>query len=323
MLSTVLVHTLSRLAGCVSGNGLTVLIFHRVLANPDPLFPEEMHATRFDALMGWMKRAWKVVPLDTALDRLANGDLEKGSLSITFDDGYADNAEVALPILQAHGLTATFFVAPGFLDGGRMWNDTVIESIRRSRSEKLDVDELDLGDLSLTDDASRRAAIDSLLRGLKHLSFEERAEKVQMISARVGVDLPSDLMMTTAQVCSLAEAGMTIGAHTINHPILATLPLSQAREEIVGSKDWLEGMIGARVRLFAYPNGKPRRDYRAEHVHMVEKAGFDGAVSTAWGAVGSGVDRYQIPRFTPWSSGRLGFGVQLARQLAQRGCETA
>ena len=61
------------------------------------------------------------------------------SILITFDDGYADNHDIALPILKRHGLTATFFIATGFLDGGRMWNDTVIEAVRRTKRTTLDL----------------------------------------------------------------------------------------------------------------------------------------------------------------------------------------
>ena len=109
---------------------LSVLIFHRVLPEPDPLFPDEMHARRFDVLCGWLTSWFKVLPLDEAVARLKAGTLPARAVCITFDDGYADNHHVALPILRRHGLVATFFIATGFLDGGRMWNDTVIEAIR-------------------------------------------------------------------------------------------------------------------------------------------------------------------------------------------------
>ena len=109
---------------------LQVLIFHRVLPVPDPLFPDEVDARRFDELCGWLKGWFNMLSLDDAVARIKTGTLPTRAACITFDDGYADNYQVALPILRRHGLTATFFVATGFLDGGRMWNDTVIESVR-------------------------------------------------------------------------------------------------------------------------------------------------------------------------------------------------
>jgi len=71
--------------------------------------------------------------LSDAITRLRRGTLPSCAVSITFDDGYADNAENALPLLQKYAITATFFIASGFIDGGRMWNDTVIESVRRAK----------------------------------------------------------------------------------------------------------------------------------------------------------------------------------------------
>ena len=109
---------------------LTVLIFHRVHPGQDAMFPGEMHAATFRERMGWVREWFNVLPLDEAVAALARGTLPARALAITFDDGYADNFTVALPILQQLGLPATFFIATGFLDGGRMWNDTVIEAMR-------------------------------------------------------------------------------------------------------------------------------------------------------------------------------------------------
>ena len=122
---------------------LSVLIFHRVLPQIDPLFPEEVDAQRFEQICGWLRSWFNVLPLDEAVLRLTDGALPERALAITFDDGYADNHNVALPILQRHGLVATFFIATGFLDGGRMWNDSVIESVRRTAQQEFDLRDLD------------------------------------------------------------------------------------------------------------------------------------------------------------------------------------
>src|SRR5215471_13800654 len=110
---------------------LTVLMYHRVLENPDPL-TGAVDARHFELQMRALREYFRVLPLTEAVDRLRARKLPSRAVSITFDDGYADNAVVALPILQAHSLHATFFVADGFLNGGRMFNDTVIEAVRRT-----------------------------------------------------------------------------------------------------------------------------------------------------------------------------------------------
>ena len=113
------------------GNRLSILIYHRVLARPDPLFPEESAAESFDQQMSELSACFRIMSLRDAIQGLRKGTLPSRAACITFDDGYADNAEVALPIQQKHGICATFFIASGFLDGGRISNDTVIELLRR------------------------------------------------------------------------------------------------------------------------------------------------------------------------------------------------
>jgi hypothetical protein len=75
--------------------------------------------------------------------------------------------------------------------------------------------------------------------------------------------------------------------------------------------------------LFAYPNGKPGIDYQARHVGMVERAGFTAAVSTAMGSPTRRMDRFQIPRFTPWSPDPGRFALQLAQNFLRTRYETA
>ena len=299
---------------------LSVLIFHRVLGQPDPLFPDEVDAHRFDTLCGWIARWLHVLPLDLAVARLKAGTLPARAACITFDDGYADNYHVALPILQRHRLTSTFFIATSFLDGGRMWNDTVIEAVRQTRLPVLVLDDA-LGDgfvrVPVGSAAEKQAAIQAIIGQLKYLPVSERAALATGIAARAQVVPPTDLMMTSAEVKALRQAGMQIGAHTVSHPILAKLDRALAHREIFESKQVLEQLLGERVGLFAYPNGKPGVDYTTESVEVVRELGFDAAVSTRWAASGRNTDMFQIPRFTPWDRNRWRFGARLATNLMQ------
>jgi hypothetical protein len=81
---------------------------------------------------------------------------------------------------------------------------------------------------------------------------------------------------------------------------------------MVAGRVALEKITGAPVRLFAYPNGRPLRDYRPEHAAMAREVGFDAAVSAAWGAARAGDDLFQLPRFTPWDRPNWRFGLRLA-----------
>lgn len=296
---------------------LTILIFHRVHARPDPLFPGELDAAAFESRMVWVKRWFNVIALGEAIDGLRGGQLPERPLAVTFDDGYADNATLAAPILLRLGIPATFFIATGFLDGGRMWNDTVIEAIRAARGPVLDLAPLGLGEHAIPAAEGRRAAIDRLFAELKHLPLEERAAKASRVAEIARTSPPTDLMMRTEDVRRLHADGMTIGAHTVNHPVLNRISEDEARAEIALGRSRLEEITGAPVRLFAYPHGKPAEDYGPPHVRLVRELGFDGAVTTAWGAARFGADPFQLPRFTPWDRRRWKYGLRLLRNLAE------
>jgi peptidoglycan/xylan/chitin deacetylase (PgdA/CDA1 family) len=297
---------------------LSILIFHRVLAQPDPLFPDEPDACRFDDICRWVARWFNVLPLDQACRRLRDATLPSRALAITFDDGYADNHDIALPILQRHGLTATFFVATGFLDGGRMWNDTLIEALRRTSRTQLDLTDCGVPGLELLDLATidaRRQAIGRVLRIGKYLDAHARVGFAEAVARVAGAELPTDLMMLSSQVTALRRAGMCVGGHTVTHPILARLDRAAAREEISQNKTRLESLTQAPVSLFAYPNGVPGRDYGPVSIELVREAGFEAAVSTAWGAADKSTEPFQLPRFTPWDRSRGSFGLRLVRNL--------
>jgi peptidoglycan/xylan/chitin deacetylase (PgdA/CDA1 family) len=128
-------------------------------------------------------------------------------------------------------------------------------------------------------------------------------------------------MMTTEQVRHLHASDMEIGAHTVTHPILAQLDPERAGSEIRESKTHLEAITGGRVTLFAYPNGKPGRDYRREHVGMVRELGFEAAVSTARGVAHAASDPFQLPRFTPWDRTPGKFLLRLYHNTFRTGTE--
>ena len=297
---------------------LSILIFHRVLARPDPLFPEEMHAERFQRICSWLRAWYNVLPLCEASKRLANASLPARALTITFDDGYADNHDVALPILQENGLTATFFVSTGFMSGGRMWNDTLIEAVRSAKGDSLDLSGLGLPELesvSMSTLEERRLAVGQLIKACRYMPMMQRDAATQEIARKSGGNLPSALMMNQDQLRALHAQGMELGGHTVMHPILARLAHDEARTEIKSGKEALESTLQSPVTSFAYPNGRPGEDFTQAHADMVKELGFETAVTTAWGASRRTSDRLQLPRFTPWDRGRLAFGLRLAKNL--------
>lgn len=303
---------------------LSILTFHSIPAQPDALFPDDMSAARFDSLLALLARCFRVVTFGEALRLLQAGTLPARTLVLTFDDGYADNAQVVLPILQRHGVAGTFFVCTGFLDGARMWNDVVIDNLRLCSAESVDLGEFGLGRLPLADLAQRRSAIAALLPKVKYLSLPARESALGRLHTLCGKpQLPSARMMQPQQVVALHRAGMEVGAHTVNHPILAQCTDTQAHEEMALGRQYLQQLLDAPVDVFAYPNGRPGADYDRRHVEMARQIGFRGAASTAPGAATIGADRYQLPRYTPWARTRLAWAARLLGNLRRTDYEVA
>jgi peptidoglycan/xylan/chitin deacetylase (PgdA/CDA1 family) len=299
------------------------LIYHRTLSAPDTLLDDEIDAQTFERQIHLLARDFNVLPLGDACERLRNRALPARAVSITFDDGYSDNEEIALPILKQCKVSATFFVATGFSNGKAMFNDVVIEAVRHARSGMHDLSRLGLGLVKLSDIPSRRRALHSLLSAIKYRSVAERRVLAERIAEGLGVPVPCRLMMTPQQIKRLHSEGMEIGAHTVNHPILACTDEMEAKREIVCSKRTLEEIIDAQVKLFAYPNGKPGQDYGAQHVKLVKEAGFMAAVSTFCGVAHRGSSFFELPRFGPWDRNARKLGLRLLLMCARTRVEHA
>jgi peptidoglycan/xylan/chitin deacetylase (PgdA/CDA1 family) len=180
---------------------------------------------------------------------------------ITFDDGYIDNYQLAFPILRQHRLPATFFIPTGFIDRRELsWWDTIAWMIRHT-----DVRQIPAGDWFEaplpTIGEARELAIRQALRTYKQLPNRETTAYVEFLAEVTGQQsLPThmgdELWMTWNNIRELRLAGMTIGGHTVNHPLLARLTSSEQIEEIRGSRDRLQEMVGITPKAFAYPVGK-------------------------------------------------------------------
>lgn len=300
-----------------SRGGLLVLIYHRVLAEKDPILAGEPTADEFAAQMDVVAATCRVLPLAEAIARLRSDSLPSRAVSITFDDGYANNRELAAPILRSRGIPATIFIATGFIGRGRMWNDTVIEAVRCA-GPRLDLGALGLGSFELPDAAARIGALEKILPALKYLDPAQRQARAEAIADAAGIARDGSPMMTEQQIRELESFGIEVGAHTVTHPILRSIDAEAACREIAASKDALASITGRRIGLFAYPNGRPGRDYDASHVALVKRCGFDAAVSTAWGAAGRDVDSFQIPRMLPWDTSPFRFAARLLRTYRER-----
>lgn len=295
---------------------LPILFFHRVLPRPDEFLPDTPDVRAVADQFRVLADVFTVLPLDEAVELLYEGRLPPRAACITFDDGYRDNYEVALPLLKSLGLTATFFVSNAFLDGGRMFNDTALEAMRRCPAGQIDLSSFGLGLRHVGDVASRIEAARAISRAIKDLPLEVRAARCDELARLARHPLPDDLMMTARNVADMVRQGMSVGGHTVNHPNLALIDAQAAMQEIRSNRAALEAITGQLPRSFAYPFGVPNVDYSSANMEMAQAAGYSCAVSVAWGVATREAGRYQLPRFGPTERNRFAFVARMMRMAS-------
>jgi len=301
---------------------LLTFFFHRVLDKPDSMLPGEMDARRFDVVLTWIGQQFKVLSPLQACERLKAGTLPARGAIISFDDGYRDNHDVALPILRRHKMQAVFFVATGYLGDGVQFNDRLTEAFRDLQGGALDAAWLGLGTLPVGALEDRLRSLERVREAAKYLDPEARWRCVERIEAACGVAARGlqrgRVMMTPQEVAALAANGMEIGGHTVSHPILQSVDDPTAYHEIASGRDALTAILGRAPLLFSYPNGKLTTDFAPRHAEMARRAGFRFAFTTQRGVATPETDPMLLPRFMPWHADELRFKLQALRVTAQR-----
>lgn len=223
------------------------------------------------------------VTMDEALRRVKAGVSVRPFLHLTFDDGYRDVRDHALPILRRHGAPATLYIATDFADGdGRLWWLELEAAL--ARVDRVVVD-LGRGDASIAcgTPGEKASAFKEIIRSLrKRPEARLRAETLRLARA-AGVDettFARDLCMRWNELLEVtADPLVTIGAHTVSHPMLASHPEEVARAEIAESRDRIAEKLGTIPAHFAYPVGDLAaagpRDYG-----LAAELGFESAVTT-------------------------------------------
>jgi peptidoglycan/xylan/chitin deacetylase (PgdA/CDA1 family) len=272
---------------------LTVLTYHRVGPGPSVRAIDAnvvtVGADVFDRQLDLIERHFDVVTVEDIVAAIdGGGHLPPSPLLITFDDGYRDNYDVALPILHKHRLSATFFVATRFVDERRLfWWDRVNYLLKASTRPKVELAypyriALPLG---------RRTghAIRAVLRLVKeHYDLdverflEELAEAANVpFNRAIETALADEHVMSWRDVRALHEAGMSVQSHTHTHRVIHTLTPADLDDELVRSRRLLESAIGARVAAIAYPVGRGPCPHNIKDA--VRRAGYALAFSSRSG----------------------------------------
>ena len=310
MLAKVAHAILQNVGKLLGKNKLSILIYHQVLAETDPMRPNEPTAAIFDWQMQLIRRYFTPLSLDEALMHLQQDTLPANAICVTFDDGYLNNLTIAQPILAKYQIPATVYVATAFSHGTNMWNDRLIHLFADANRTQLQ-----LGDeqLQLGDNVQRRNLAQQWLKKLKYLQPDERLSTISEFYRQNNASEQSPLMMTPKQVKQLSDTGVTIGAHTVNHPILKVLPADKQLAEMLQSKQQLESWTGRAVSHFAYPNGVEGVDFDNQTVEIAKQCGFVSAVVTNWGVSDQHTPVHKLKRFTPWDKSPLVFHLRLIK----------
>ncbi|MGH9161333.1 MAG: polysaccharide deacetylase family protein [Vicinamibacteraceae bacterium] len=254
-----------------------VLVYHRVaLEAPGPheVVPS-LPAALFAAQLDMLQRMGRVVPLERLLEPRASQHGPR--FAITFDDDHVSHRVHALPLLQARGMHATFFLSGRCLHGlGPYWWNILEHSIQVKGFEP----------------TRRLLALDGstpveLAAALENSRLTERLSQLLPCS--------DDPPMPTSDINALVGAGMTVGFHTLRHPIMTDLPRAALDAALLEGRSTLAAAAGTPVDLFAYPHGRAN----ASVAGAVERTGFRAAFASGGRPISRDSDRFLLGRWDP------------------------
>jgi peptidoglycan/xylan/chitin deacetylase (PgdA/CDA1 family) len=277
---------------------LIVLLYHRVTTLASD--PEMLAVTpdNFRSHMKFLKERVPLVRFDEEWTKFS-----RPAVAITFDDGYADNALEALPILEEVGVPATFFVSTGTIGTATefWWHEL----------ERIILMEKSLPSLFALHDCSserrwptgsfreRQEFYNEIMRLMNEADAMHRNNWLAQLRSWAGTDAaPEEIhrSMSVDELRLLAGNGLvTIGAHTVSHTRLSSLSTEAQLNEIQTSKKQLEEWLDREISTFSYPFGR-RSDYTQQSISLCRQAGFTKVAANFPGQAHRWTDPYQIPR---------------------------
>ena len=278
-----------------------ILMYHRFAGEAaDRKLPQQEFARQMKFLRD---QGYNVMALPELAEKLAKGEPPPRTVAVTVDDGYEDFHRYALPVLREYKIPATIFVANDFVDQKLwLWPDVVEFAIMTTRKPTLShVRDGRETVYALGSPAERRKVWSSIGDHLLSMSDRDRGNAIRALCEQLEVTVPMEptdefRAMDWEQARECHEAGIEIGAHTMKHAILTSMPEPEAEAEITHSKQDIERRLGAPCRSFAYPNGTTA-DYNEAIKTMVARAGFTNA-SVAFHDGQRSLDLMELRRFS-------------------------
>jgi len=268
-----------------------ILAYHRIVSVDEPqTYPLDLgliSATRdeFDSQMRAVREFANPVSLDTIADAVTRGGtLPERAVAVTFDDGFRDTFEAALPILKRHAVPATVFVSTDFIESNEpFWFEITAHLMLRIPPRAIVFDECPEGLPSADDPAARRESIGKLHRLLKTCANPRRRALVEEWRVRFAhlIDARADDLsrpIAKAQILEMSRDGIDFGSHTVSHPNLALESTDVIERELRNSRTCLELLLEKPVRSLAYPFGTPDT-YDARVMKAAHACGYELAAS--------------------------------------------
>jgi peptidoglycan/xylan/chitin deacetylase (PgdA/CDA1 family) len=284
-----------------------ILVYHMVADELVDPYGTVVSPDRFADQMDVIASAFRPVGLVDLVSGLRDGQCPPGAVTVTFDDGYANNLETALPILDRYAVPSTVFVATDYTDGPReFWWDELVRLIVGDDASVVRRPALtvSLGQSVLRcPPASGMQVLARTRRWLYRRDPREISGALEQIRVWAGESpVPTQRAeyrpMTREELAKITASGLVqLGAHTRSHPLLAARSLREQADEINGSINDLKDWLGETPTTFAYPFGAPRSDYSRETVKLVEATAVRGALSTRALPVTAASHPYELPRF--------------------------
>jgi peptidoglycan/xylan/chitin deacetylase (PgdA/CDA1 family) len=248
---------------------ITVLSYHRAAHSRSPTeYDDEVVDVTTDDLeeqLQFLERHCNVISLDQLRAFTSGARLPANPVLLTFDDGYRDNHDVVLPMLQRHRMTAVFFVTTAHVEQRRLfWWDRVNLLLKTSRQERIELKYPCHVALSLASFDERGTAIQRVLRTIKDHYALDLERFLHHVAAAADVSISrteetervAELLMTWDHVRALRRAGMDVQSHTSTHRVLQTLPPAALAAELRDSRAMLEAVLGEPVNAISYPVGR-------------------------------------------------------------------
>lgn len=302
-----------------------ILLYHRIC--DAPLDPQMLSVSpaHFESHLNALNQRFRVIALSEMAESLKAGKLEPDTVSITFDDGYADNLYLAAPLLEKYHSHGTVFVTAGFVNSGRnFWWDS-LEHIMLSGTRLPDVLDLTAHGIhcmwSTQTPRLRIRTYHQLCRLLKQQPPEKIHKIIEYLIQWSSLGRPQKrncAILNQTQLKRLSGSpAIEIGAHTMTHPLLTSLAEIEQKNEIESSKFSIESVIAAPVRLFSYPYGS-ESDFNEDTVRLVKLAGYSAAVSNIQKTLCADDSVFAIPRLLVrnWNGGMFARWLEAADAAA-------